>query len=235
MPVLCRGEAEEQVAWSCPPGHFALHVSPLPTAIHTPHGSSSAWPTSRDPRGHQLPQFGSQRPSAQQGTEVPELRMASLLPLHGSCLGLCDLMPLYGKTAAVPCCVGPWSTQAPRASQAGSLPCCAPQLAMMPRLNAQVCEELPLSPLHGPSLHLLIQCAGPCPTKATHQQAASTPWALGGDGAVWEGQQLCGGADFTAQEVSSFFQGWDIEGVESRAQTASRSPMLHPPGFPGLG
>lgn len=118
---------------------------------------------------------------------MPELRMASLLPLHGSRLGLSDLMPLYGKTAAVPCCVGPWSTQALRASRAGSLPCCAPQLAMMPLLNAQVCEELPLSPLHGPSLHLLIQCAGPCPAKAAHQQAPSTPWALGGDGAVWGG------------------------------------------------
>lgn len=67
--------------------------------------------------------------------------MASLLPLCGSCLSLCDLMLLYEKTAAVPCCVGPWSTQAPRASQAGSLPCCAPQLAMMPLLNAQATFE----------------------------------------------------------------------------------------------
>ena len=36
MPVLCRGAAEapeEQVAWPCPPGHFALCASLLPSLL----------------------------------------------------------------------------------------------------------------------------------------------------------------------------------------------------------
>jgi len=157
MPMLCRGVAEvpeEQFAWPCPARHFAPCASLLPSVC--------LWEAA--------PRSGSQRLPAQQGWRGAGAEDGIAFPLRGSCLGLCNLMLLCGKTAAVPCCVGLWDPCPPWASQ----------LAVTPLLDAWDCEELPLSLTQGPSLHLLMQCAGPCPSKATHQRAPSALRALGG-------------------------------------------------------